>query len=81
MCTWLCKEDIHPNVFPSTRAPAFMGELVSLPYGLEMEALLEELSSNPILNFSLFLSVPLLPLPHHHTHFWRHRLVVQLKLA
>lgn len=31
---------------------------------LETEALLEELSSNPILNFSLFLSAPLPPPPH-----------------
>lgn len=55
-----------------------MGELVSLPCGLEMEALLEELNSNPILNFSLFLSAPPLAPA---THFWRHSLVVQLKLA
>lgn len=54
-----------------------MGELVSLPYGLEMEVLLEELNSNPILNLSLFLSAPPAPA----THFWRHSLVVQLKLA
>lgn len=55
-----------------------MGELVSLPYGLEMEVLLEELNSNPILNLSLFLSAPPLAPT---THFWRHSLVVQLKLA
>lgn len=42
------------------------------------EALLEELNSNPILNLSLFLSAPPLAPA---THFWRHSLVVQLKLA
>lgn len=37
---------------------------MSLPYGLEMEALLEELNSNTILNLSLLLSTPLPPPPH-----------------